>query len=371
MLLLCLLIAGVICTSATADDYRITATPAPEYDSLFSRTTGWIGADGDFSVDLGDHRVAWLYSDSFVGTVKDGKRVDAVMINNSVAIQKLRSKDPVQFYYGATQEGKPKAFVTPDDGEGYIWIFDGIRTTKGLYFFLQRVKHLGGEGAFSFKLIGTSLAHVPNPDDTPDKWKLTQRKVPFSQFTDEGSIWFGSATLKVGHYIYVYGVDSRPRDKDAGRVSNMVVARVREDQFGDFAAWRFLSKGKWASKSEEPDVLFPGVAAEFSVCYVPAIKKYAAVYTTAGISGVIEVRLSSTPEGPWGEPTRVFECPDRLWHKGAFSYAAKAHPELSTAPDELMVTYATNSNDFTDLFNDARLYWPRFVRLKFVHKDNP
>ena len=48
-----------------------------------------------------------------------------------------------------------------------------------------------------------------------------------------------------------------------------------------------------------------------------------------------------------------------------FVYAAKAHPEL-VGPEaaDLVVTYATNSFEFDDLFTPqgARaLYWPRFV----------
>jgi hypothetical protein len=31
----------------------------------------------------------------------------------------------------------------------------------------------------------------------------------------------------------------------------------------------------------------------------------------------------------------------------------------------LIITYAVNSNNLSDLFNDPLLYWPRFIRLKF------
>lgn len=345
-------------------EVRITATPAPEYDRLFNRASGWIGADGDYSVPLGDDKIAWLFSDTFVGTLKDGKRVDTAMINNSVGIQSLDTNEPVQFYYGAATDGTPKAFVTPDDNEGHFWLFDGTQTSRGLYFFLLRVKHLGGEGAFSFRLTDMSLAHVPNPDASPDKWEVTQCRVPFSRFTNEGDILFGSATLRVADYIYTYGVSSM-RGETGGRSTTMVVARVPEGQFGAFTAWRFWSGGNWGSDLEQANALFTGISTEFSVSYVPAIDHYVAVYTEAGILGNILVRLSPAPEGPWSEPVNVFECPDKEWHKGAFSYAAKAHPELSTSPNELLVTYATNSNQFDDLLTDARLYWPRFVRLKF------
>ena len=51
-----------------------------------------------------------------------------------------------------------------------------------------------------------------------------------------------------------------------------------------------------------------------------------------------------------------------------FVYAAKAHPELSgPEPDDFVVTYATNSFEFGDLFTPdgaKSLYWPRFVAVK-------
>ena len=60
----------------------------------------------------------------------------------------------------------------------------------------------------------------------------------------------------------------------------------------------------------------------------------------------------------------VYRCPEMDWPSKAFCYAAKAHPELASAPDELLITYAANSWEFWNLFKDARLYWPRFVRVK-------
>jgi hypothetical protein len=39
-----------------------------------------------------------------------------------------------------------------------------------------------------------------------------------------------------------------------------------------------------------------------------------------------------------------------------------------SAPDELLITYAANSWNFWGLFNDPRLYWPRFVRVNVTPK---
>ena len=224
------------------------------------------------------------------------------------------------------------------------------------------------------------------PSGSPLEWKITQRSVPFTRFAKDQSIFFGSAALEVGSHIYVYGLDSRRKAESGERKSapslqvsipggmGMIVARVSEDKLGDFEAWRFYAGGKWGTSFEKCQRLCEDIPTEFSVSYVPGIRQYAAVYTEGGIYGVIIVRLAPKPEGPWGEPIKVFDPippgidtwrDGKRWHEKTYSYAAKAHPELSRSPNELIVTYATNSMHFADLFDDARLYWPRFVKLTF------
>jgi len=54
------------------------------------------------------------------------------------------------------------------------------------------------------------------------------------------------------------------------------------------------------------------------------------------------------------------------WDSSYFCYAAKAHPELSRQDDELIVSYVCNANDFWKMAADARIYRPKFLRLKFI-----
>jgi hypothetical protein len=98
------------------------------------------------------------------------------------------------------------------------------------------------------------------------------------------------------------------------------------------------------------------------VSWLPGRKAYAAVYSE-GIGGKILVRLAPALAGPWGEPIQLYRCLEMDWPTKAFCYAAKAHPEMTSKPDELLITYAANAWNFWDLFKDARLYWPRFVRV--------
>jgi hypothetical protein len=337
---------------------------APEWDALFQRESGWIGADGNYSIPLTGDTTLWLFSDTIVGKVKDGKRLDACMINNSVALQ--RGTNAPEFFYGTTADAKPASLIKPQQGSkgDYFWLLHGTRTTHGLFFFLQRVVTVQTGTPFGFKLVDGWLAHVANPDDPPPRWRTTQTKVPFTEISDKGALIFGGAVLRDGEYAYIFGNDSRPEAKKAGAPNGLVLARVVPEQFADFAQWRFLAQGVWQKDCNKVTPVFPNVGSEFSVSWLPGRKAYAAVYSE-GISGNILVRLSPALAGPWGNPIHVYRCAEMDWPSKAFCYAAKGHPELTSAPGELLITYAANSWDFWQLFKDPRLYWPRFVRVTF------
>ena len=284
------------------------------------------------------------------------------MINNSIALQ--RGTNPPAFFYGSTKDGKPASFITPQHGSkrDYFWLMHGARTAQGLYFFLQRVVTVKSGTPFGFKLVDGSLAHVANPDVTPSQWRITQTKVPFTQISAKGALIYGGTVVRDGEYLYVCGGDSRPEARQAGVPHGLVLARVPADALGDFAQWRFYDRGAWQKDSRKVTPLFPDLSNEFSITWLPARKAYAAVYSQ-GIWGNILVRLAPALTGPWGSPTVVYRCPEMDWPSKAFCYAAKAHPELTRDPGELLITYAANSWDFWNLFKDARLYWPRFVRV--------
>jgi hypothetical protein len=56
-----------------------STAPAPDLDALFDRADGWIGADGVYSVVLSPKRTLWLFSDTWVGKIRDGRRTDATI----------------------------------------------------------------------------------------------------------------------------------------------------------------------------------------------------------------------------------------------------------------------------------------------------
>ena len=89
---------------------------AADLDARFQNTNGWIGADGSYSVPLSKDTTLWLFSDTFVGEIRGGKRVKARMINNSVAIQ--NGTNAPAFFYGQDRQGLARGVYHAAKREG-------------------------------------------------------------------------------------------------------------------------------------------------------------------------------------------------------------------------------------------------------------
>ena len=173
---------------------------------------------------------------------------------------------------------------------------------------MQRVVTVHTGTPFGFKLVDGWLAQVANPDAPPPQWRITQTQVPCTEITEKGALIFGGAVLREGEYVYVFGGDSRPEAEKAGVPNGLVLARVPEEQFADFAQWRFLADGDWQEDFKKVTPVFPNVGSEFSVSWLPGRKEYAAVYSE-GIGGKILVRLAPALTGPWGSPDAGVSLP--------------------------------------------------------------
>jgi len=337
--------------------------PAPDLDKLFQQTKGWIGGDGAYSVVISPKRTLWLFSDTFVGTVKENKRVDTKLVNNSVGVQEGQGKEAkMQFFVGGSGD-KPEALFRPDDGKGYFWLQGGALVGEKLYIFAAQIEKGSEQGAFGFRHIGQWLCVVTNPKDSPAKWKIEQKKIPFTHFTADRHRSFGAAVLVEGDHFYIYGTDEE-RGKGFPKRS-LIVARVPLKSVADFDSWRFFGSGEWYDDVKKCEKMSKNVGSELSVTYLPQRKRYVLVYTELGLSPRILAQTATTPWGPWTEAQKIYECPEMREDKKVFSYAAKAHPSLA-GPDELVVSYVVNAFDFWSVFKDASLYWPRFIRVKIA-----
>ncbi len=338
----------------------LKAEPAPEWDAKFQGKSGWIGGDGVASAEIGSGRVLWLFGDTILGTVKNGGRPGATMVNNTIGIQDIKDA-AIRFSNGKKADGKPAAFFLPADGKGWFWPLSVRRVGDRLFVFLSQIDKSPNPGVFGFKGIGVWLVVVENPDADPEKWRVQQHQVPFTEFAKGRERSWGSSLLLDGKDLYVFGYDE---ERGKGSLKRkLIVARVPAEKVDDFKSWRFYTPAGWSEKPADVAMLADSMGTEFSVTSLPGGKGFVAVTTENGLSDRIMGRFAQTPEGPWSAPVLLYKCPEMGKDKGVFSYAAKTHP-WATKDSELLISYCVNTWDFARLFRDEAVYRPKFVRVR-------
>ena len=340
-----------------------SAAPAPEIDSLFQRTDGWIGADGAYSVSIAPAKSIWLFSDTWIGKVRDGRRTDATIVNNTIGVQ-ASPTERLSYTIAQGSDGKPGALFVPPDHRGWFWLQAGVSNKGRLSIFLNQVEKTDDKSVFGFRSVGLWLANVTITDQSPDRWHVEMTKLSNVEFTSNRLLTWGAAVLQVGDDLYVYGTDERIGNGFPAR--SMVVARVPVASVEKISTWRYFRDGEWHDDFGQPTHVVEGMASEYSVTAYG--KRFLAVYTENGLSPRILGRLADNPWGPWSAPTLLYQCPEMGRDKKLFCYSAKAHPSLSAGRD-VVISYVVNSFDFWQVAREANLYWPRFVRVTLAHEE--
>jgi hypothetical protein len=359
-------IIGLVAVSGCNTGPSFVVQPAEDYNKLFYRQDGWTGSDIAFSLPLSDGRVLWLFGDTWIGKIRNGRHTDSTMVNNTIGVQ--QGLDPASarlaFFHGS-KDGKPAAFIQPADGVGVFWLtHGGIQTDKGLYLFMSRiVERPGDTSVWGFRAVGIVMAKIANPLDDPNRWRVEQIKVPWAHYDSAGNeTVFGMPLVREGDVVYLYGLQIDQASQDR----YLLVGRANVASLEDFSTWEFYSKGRWQRDFRKASRLCGHMGAELSVSYLPRFKRYVLVYTENGLSEKIMMRSAPSPVGPWSAPVTIYRTPEMRWDKTYFCYAAKAHPELSRQDDELIVSYVCNSEDFWKAATDSRIYFPKFLRVRFT-----
>lgn len=367
-----------------SSELTFTAVPAPEWTALFKRNHGWFGGDGIYSIALSglekeatgnkDSVLIW-FSDTLLGNINDSLENGFTMINNSVALLTGGKPDSmaIRFYWNKSADHHPSSVFVPNtpvtqQGE-YYWLGDGFVNTErnnDIYIFGYRIKNIPGQAVFGFKQTGNTLIRIPAGDKPPFK-HITQMEIPFSQGEHADSLGsFGAGVLvntkKAGApnadgYLYIYGV--------RGKNKEVIAARVLPQAIEQFNEWKFWDGKSWTADIKAIQPIANRASNEMSVTPLTD-GRYLMVFQKDAIGTHVAVRVGTSPAGPFGDITDVYDVKDDLKDSpNLFPYNAKAHPVLSQ-PGELLISYNINSFDFLgDIKKFPHLYRPRFIKLKY------
>jgi len=375
-----------------AEEPLTTTTADPQWDAVFDRSDGWIGGDAIYSAPLPDGEVLWLFADTFLGQARDGRRQKGLrMVNNTLARHAL-SQDgappdaqSVKFRWGAMDDAeRPKAWIEPDPklvagqharrGDWY-WVADATLAPRAaggerLVIFLWRTARTA-DNALGFRNVGNALAIVDNPGDDWSTWQPRQVVIPDSfpprdvndAVPGPEILWGSEVLLGAGDdgkpMLYIFGCRLPPK-----AATELVLAAVPADKVDILTQWRFRTSEGWSERLHEAAALAQFLTTEFSITQreISGQSVWVLIQSEPFFGTRIMARAARSMLGPWSAAKPIYQVPDVDKEKKHFTYAAKAHPELSRA-GELLVSYVVNSFDFGESSTNAAIYRPRFVRV--------
>jgi hypothetical protein len=313
----------------------------PEADPLFHRDARWLGADGALTVPLDADRTLWLFGDTFVAKTPKNVRTEATMPRNTIAIQ--HGMDPttatMEFRWRTAADGTPASYFE-ENGDRWHWPGHGVRVGDSVFVFLGVIRATPNEG-LGFASAGWRIVQL-------DAATLQVVKYIDPPATQPNDAIPACAVVLQGDTVYAFSPSSTPAH--TGWLAKLRTA--------DLLAGTALPD--WSK-----DPVMDDVGPECSVHFEASTNRWIHVASRGFGPSTIAMRAAPALEGPWSPPHDVYTPPESRGPK-PFVYAAKAHPELTAPNGDLVVTYATNSFDFGDLFTPdgvLHLGWPRFVRI--------
>jgi hypothetical protein len=315
---------GVSPVGATCDGY---------FDSLWSpKGPDWAGGDVGMSVPLPDGRDAWLFGDTFVGTIlPDGTRSpDTRMVRNSLVVQ---SGDLL-----TTITGPGDSSTVPEPApDRWYWPADGMVEGNALLVFVHQFERTG-PGSWDFRYLNTSIATFSLPG-------LQYQGLDPVPGSDE--VGWGTWLMSDDAYTYIYGYPPTGGEP--------VVARTERGDLDD--DWEYFDGSGWSMSADDAAPIASGVPIQYAV--VPVNGGYSMISMGTAMSPQLFARFGPSPAGPFGNQKLLYTAPDA---DEIYAYNAVAHPE-HTENGRLLVSYCVNAQEWADLFTHPDYYRPRFVRV--------
>jgi hypothetical protein len=328
---------------------------AADIDSVFNAMFrkdigGWVAADATFSIYLPDGRTLWLFGDTFIGKAEpDGSIAPgAVMIRNSAVIQ---DGDSLRTLYRGTPAA-PDDFIPTDNPDStWYWPEHGVVYNDTLRIFVARYRtNPEGPAGFQFEFDGNDIANLT----WPGLEFINSIHIPYYNIN---KVIYGDRILADSIFLYIYG-----RREESNNISYPHLARARADDL--LGPWEFSAGSSWA---KDPAWSFRINSFQVSQQYgvFKHEDKYILLTQDIWFSTKIWSFTSHSPKGPWSNKTLVYDTPKIT--DDAFTYNAYPHPQFDNN-NQLLVSYNNNGN-FWEIFNNADLYRPVFIRVPYSQLD--
>jgi hypothetical protein len=372
----------------------VLAFTQTEQRAYFPYQGDWLGADGGYSVDLGNGSSLWLFDDTFINT--NGQRSGAWFPRNTVGLTP-RSQCPwnvsctqATYYWGTNVTS---VFNQDLPNSSYLyWPLDGFMYNGSLYVVLNQFYQPSGTQAQS---SGVYLVQVTNPTQSPWNWSI-----PASNYRQ---IFSGSSLVPGVSMVVNMGPSGNPFPNDPngamyayflsylpnGTNSYMALMRLPladiagtgSIAIGTDANWQYLNNvGQfqgWTTGTTVPGnmkvLMSPGFT-EGTLRYHASTNQWIALFTDENSNGGYPANqayysLSSLITGNFTSQESLFAFPEMAtsnpdYIANAMCYAVKEHVEYESTSTPLVFTYACNDETSDgQIYTDMNLYRPEMVGM--------
>jgi hypothetical protein len=348
----------------------------------------WSGADGMQGVRLNRSTIAWFFSDTYLGTVRESvPAFRGGMIANSLVIQKTARRTTVTgggaCAWDRLPAAKPRPLLSAGRRSQWYWGGDGMMVGDRVVKFFHRF----GWGTARYEPLATAITSVPVRSLTARKpaktLRLKPRELPVVTPVPGGTpIMWGAALLPVGDTVYVYGwhaPDLRFQQK------RLYLAKAPKTRLADVTAWAYYAgtgqwtTSQWGARPVQPFGADLEVSSAFSVARLGG-RFWLVQHEPAFDSPNIVAHPATAPWGPF-DPRQgklLYQAPDvgdDAAHDYKVIYDARVLAPLSTEKT-IVIGYNVNTmavnigcrslNYYTDVF-----YRPRFVTVPAAEFGRP
>lgn len=315
---------------------------------------GWSGGDGGASVSLPGGRVAWLYNDSYVGKVVDGTRPDPEFVHNLIVLQ---DGPNLTTLYGGTRT-HPVPFMTYKlSHHNWYWSNSGVETGGVLYVSYSSYWYPGTPSVYGFVRTGTVLAGFS---------LRTFHLVSFNWLDNPRHIVWGVSMRKGADWVYVYGL----RTSGSGSSMTRQVFLARAPVGHMLAPWQYYTGSGWSRTLSLAAPVFGSVSSTFSVSLVDGVYVITTMSPAYG-SPEAEMYFGCHPAGPFRNGLAVWDTTSQqgtygtIGIKGAYTYGAIAHPQL-TRGTSTVLSYDVNTSDWGIINQNVDIVRPRYVVVRLA-----
>jgi hypothetical protein len=318
----------------------------------------WAGGDGTYSAPLPDGRVAWLFNDTFLGPVGEGGSIiPHPPVHNTIVTAHGESDRPLETIIDGTAETPLPLVGPPGTAEPWYWNGDGIVDDGKLRVFEYK-QQTAGEGHFGFEWIATDLATFSLPELELESVQPTY---------GANNVQWGVELLRVGGYIYIYGMETAFLDKHV-HIARAPVGNLDAD-------WEFYTGTGWSPDEDDSARILRAVGASYGVTRVR--DRYVLATTDQFLGSEVYLHVASTPVGFAGsERVTIYDTPegqpeyDEDAAGDIYTYNIAAHPHLG-GENTLVLSYNVNSTQIADLNRDINNNRARFIEVRFAPERRP